>query len=429
MERIDKKIRTVNLWVLLLYNTAMIFYTIVPKPIVIILSIMFYVYFFWSTKRIYGIKLALIFCVIASLPTSFTSVMATSYGELPINWFSIFVILTMCYILTVEKVNAYYIILLFLYVAFFIASLFRAHDMGESISQGLTIMLLLFSFPIGYNLAKKPSKDIFETMQQTYLFSVLAFSLQIVIQMLVLLFVRQVIGTYATMASRVAYAGLFGDYSFASLYIATGILLLFILFFEQKTIGLLRFIVLEGIMLIALILTTARTGLYTVVVLLAIYICTRLKQFNWKVASVLLGICFAVPVFAEKFLELRGNGNLFDDSGRMETYNKALIVFLDNFLMGIGFGIGNWKAETGFGIPHNFLIQYLGQFGIIGFTILLLFFRKFLGKYYKFAKQMKWLMILVLAGGMFIPDIASSRFFTVIIIMYMIEAKVNKEQT
>lgn len=420
-----------NRWIFVLcflYNAGMVFYSLLPGIAVVAVSVIFFWMLFSKIRKYHGTKMALLACIVASIPTSFLSIVATSYSALPVNWFTIFILLLLAYIVAFEKFQKNYLIFLLLYISFFLLNFFKVAETVSAIKQGIMIFLFLLSFPIGCSMVKKIKKEHLELVQQLYVISVFSVALQIILQLFYKLFFSQVIGMYDIMAARVAYAGLFSDYSFASLYLGTGCLFLLVIFLEKKKMRLVPFLIMEAVLLFALILTTARTGLYSMFLIGAVYVIKKMKTLNRKTIPIFIAIIVAVPVFWDLFIQLRGSTDLFNSSGRIKEYLRGLEIFEEHFLMGLGFGIENWVSETGMIIPHNFFIQYLAQFGLIGLSIIILFWGEFFMKHFSPKGNMKWLLYLIMVGAMFIPDIVSSRFLFVVIIMNMMEARLVKDE-
>uniref|UniRef100_UPI0040579FD1 O-antigen ligase family protein n=1 Tax=Agathobacter sp. TaxID=2021311 RepID=UPI0040579FD1 len=411
-----------TLLLIVIYNAIMIFCSYLSQVGVFILSLIFYCFIYSVLRGKYDIMASLLGCIVAAIPTSFLSVLGTSYGELPINWFSIGVLLLLVYIVIKKRVNGTYLLLIIMYIVFFLISFTQTENYISAIKQGITIFLFLLSFIIGYSF-KKSFYNCISLIQKVYMASVLGTAFQIILQYIYQILFGQTVGRYSVWVSRVAYSGLFTDYSFASLYLGTGCLFALIMYFELKSIKLRNLMCLEVLLLFPLILTTARTGLYTTIVVCALYILLKFKNHIKKIVPVIIVGFILIPYMWDIFLQLRTNKNIFDSSGRLESYFKALEIFEENILIGIGFGIENWVEQTNIVIPHNFIIQYLGQFGLLGSFIILTFLMVFLVKDFNWKGEMKWLFFLTMFGSMFIPDIVSSRFLFVIVILCMLDKR------
>ena len=407
----------------ILYNSLMIFYTKIPSLIVAIISFGLFLYnYYYYKKKFNGIE-ALFLISIVFLPVSFVSVLGTSYSQLPLTWFSFSLIVIFINQILMNKIKSSYFCILFLFCIFAIISLlFNDEYFISGISQFITICLFLISFQIGEFLKEKCNSSLKKEMLKLYLMSVLAFSFQIVLQRMWIINTGDIIGHYAAMGGgRIAYAGLMGDYSFATLYIASGCLLAFLKYVRLNEIKFINFIILILIFLISSIFISARTGLVSLALTLVLYFLFNFRKNTFKLLFLVVIALLSSPLIIQSLLSVRTMNNLFDDSGRFELILESIKLIENNFLFGIGFGIDKIKYSYNMIVPHNFFIQYILQFGIIGFSLVFANFAIFINKYIK-TNYISWLFILVFIGAMFIPDIFSSRYLTTIIIMVIINS-------
>ena len=222
-------------------------------------------------------------------------------------------------------------------------------------------------------------------------------------------------------AQRTAYGGLMGDYSFATLYLACGFMLLFLLWLRYKRITFFIFILIGLPLTAGMLIVSSRTGLAALLIVLALYFLFTRKKFTFRTSIlVVLGIV-AVVVVLTKMQSLRGTQSLLDSSGRIEGYIDALEVFLNHPVFGVGLGLTNLFNSTGLGVPHNFFIQYLCQTGFVGTVLICLPFIVYIGNELTSSKCIKWVFILIFIGAMLIPDITSSRFLFAIIVISFLE--------
>ena len=124
-----------------------------------------------------------------------------------------------------------------------------------------------------------------------------------------------------------------------------------------------------------------------------------------------------IPVFIYAFMTMASNRmsqSLLESSNRIQGYLNGLNVFKSNLIMGLGFGTQNFKNATGQAIPHNLIIQFLAQFGLFGFGILLITFIPITRKIISNNNCFKWAFLTVIIGAMLIPDIISSHFLSVV---------------
>lgn len=405
---------------MIIYSVGMIFYSRIPSVIIMGISFMVVIYIYNILRKEYGYIDSLILLSIIMIPTSTISVIGTSYGSLPLTWFNVSIILAVGLIGITGKLSKRHFLMITLFgVVELFYSMFLP-SLGDALKQLLTIILLLFSFFIGYYINNYSNSNMLDSMSNYYLYGTVSVALQVIVQRAYIMVTGHVIGHYAAMGTgRYAYAGLFGDYSFANLYIATGALLVFLEFVNKYKSSFFRFAIFEALMLFAMLMVSARTGIYAFAITIILYLIFNFKEFNTRLILVVFIGCLLTPVLMEKLLSIRGGQELLDSSGRFEMYLEALEYFENKPFLGYGLGLENLKQVAGLGAIHNFIIQYLVQMGIIGTFLFLLPFFSFLVQSVIKAGMYIWLFWLVVVGAMFIPDIASSRFLYGIILMCM----------
>lgn len=160
---------------------------------------------------------------------------------------------------------------------------------------------------------------------------------------------------------------------------------------------------LVGIFTIGLVISFSRTG----IIMATIFILLRYKNklpINHKfiilfIPSVILFLLFYV------------SGISFESktvSERLELNLIGLKVFFDNFIIGVGpnnylivaqnYFFQNFNLRL-FQPPHNFLILFLAEHGLIGFILVLLFFKQAVSKFVKSQSRIKSQLLLPLAGA------------------------------
>lgn len=256
-----------------------------------------------------------------------------------------------------------------------------------------------------------------------YLGSTLAVALQIIIQKFFADTTGIKLGHAADMMNREAYGGLMGDYSFATLYIATGFMLLILLYLEFKIINFLKFVLISIVLLYGMISVTSRTGFVALGAVLLFYFSVERDKFKVRqMVLLLLSLSIAIPYLFDMMIANRGEG-ITSTSGRYENYVAVFNFFADNIFMGVGLGLKNLYQQTGEIVPHNFFIQYLTQVGIIGTTIILSPFLYYYKLNIRYSNGLKYLFFIISIGAMFIPDIVSSRFLYGVLILISASTK------
>lgn len=409
----------------LLYSSLMIFYAILPKFIIIFISAILFVYDFFTMSKEFNKSIGVFIAGLLFLPVSFVSILATPYETLPITWFYLSFLLLMIIVVLKNQLEKKFFLFYQFFISFFLISIIYSKNIVSSLSQFLTISICLFSFQIGEFLKNNFSNKLMEEIQKCYIITSVSVAFQILLQRFWITNTGQIIGHYSLMGGdRIAYAGLMNDYSFASLYLVTAAMLLLILFVETKKVSIINFVILFSFLVFTSILVSARTGIFSLIVTILLYFIFRFKKDFVKVSILSVIGLTSVPFLLNYLTSIRKYERLFDGSGRLELAYKAWNVFLKNPVIGVGFGRDNLVNNYNMIVPHNFFIQYLLQFGIVGFVIIVFNFFIFYMKYSR-NNYLMWLFLLCFIGSMLIPDIVSSRFLSVIIVMIMINSSKN----
>jgi hypothetical protein len=410
---------------ILAYNIVMLFYEKINAMIIIALGIMFFFWFLYKYGGKWNFFQLLSFLVCIYVPTSFVSIIGTDYGAVPVTWFNLITIVLFILILFKRiKINYFFFSPLIMLI-FGLLTITKSYDVIDSSKQLLTIILFLISFFIGEFLSQYSSKDYNIKLKSFYFISVISYSIVIVIQKLCSLLNVKVGYQDVIGSGRVVFAGLMNDYSFATLYVATGAIILVIDYIDRKKIGLLKFIILESFLLCTILIINSRTGLAAFAVTVALYLIVKIARGNLKGILLLILLAIPIPSILAYIVENRGGQSFFEGSGRVELIYAAIQIFVQHPFIGVGFGLNNLYIITGIRVPHNLIAQYLAQFGVIGAGIFFSNFVVLCFKYLRFQSKYFWVLLTILLGSMLIPDIVSSRFLSVIVIMTII-ASVKK---
>ena len=441
MNNISKSIQNTeiekNIIVLsIIYNLLMVIYELLNPYIVIIVSLLFFVVCIVKLKMRFSYDESLLYCSFFLIPTSFVSVLATNYSVHPITYFHISIIIMSLFVFIksrIKKTYFFYVMLLFL---FFIYCILIVPNYLDALKQVLTTIFFFLSFYIGEYFYRKNSKSVFYNCVKLYCIVGVTYALQVLLQKIIIENFGIVIGHFAFMGlARNAFAALMMDYSFASLYLATIAIVLFLYYKINANFNFNTFFLTEIIVIYSMVITSARTGLVALIftIIFALYryiksteknkLYNNLKKKKIYVCGVLIGIIYVIY----KILALRKGQSFFDGSGRIDDYIVALNIFKNNWIAGIGFGRENYVNLANRTIPHNFFIQYLAQSGVIGTFIITFPFIYFINRYlinYKF----KYVFLCVFLGAMFIPDIISSRFLYALVIIGILSKNFEEEK-
>ncbi len=395
------------------------------KNILFFFGILTWFYVFMKSKGNYSVKFTLIRLIVLSVPLSFINVFNGAYGKLPLSWFNIFCL--MFFISTSGtilkkgsvRVNSLFNISLITLVIGVIP-LLHSIDIVDGFKQYLNITIVFLNIMFGLVVKKRLTFKEKDQLYYDYINTVNIAAIGVILQYILIDIMGIYVGTYALFGgNRKAYAFLFSDYSFLSLYLASGAAMLYAMRFERKEKKLPQLINIL-FLLLASTITSARTGVIAFIIVVFIYgFYEGLRQIGRNpIRIILLVVSNTTLIFVSykvlKYFRPSGGG-----SGRMILNKQAINVFLESPFLGVGFGVGNYGSAVGT-IPHNLFFQFLAQGGLV-YIIPILFFI-IISMVYAFKKGKRILIPLstILVGAMFIPDIFNSRFLAVVLLLLSI---------
>lgn len=224
------------------------------------------------------------------------------------------------------------------------------------------------------------------------------------------------LGTQSRMGEfRQGFSGLFYDYSIMSIYmVGTAGLLIFKLFNKKIVFNKILHIALILLFVYLSALTSARSGLAGLFLSLVIFL---LWKRNFKI--LLFGSIVGIPSLyyvLEYISESRGT-TIDNDSGRFNNLANSLDYVYENPFFGSG-GLG-YHDLTNNMLPHNFILDFLTDFGIILFVfyVFLIFF--IIKNGFKYHSELGFLFILYLFGAMFHASFINTHYivFPIFIIL------------
>lgn len=369
---------------------------------------------------------ALFECMIISMPVSFLSIMGSDYGALPVSWFNIFFIITIIYASISKKLSG--LPWLSMVIILGIIECLLGSDLRNAINQYINILLFSLSFVIGRSVFYNSKFGITTYILLMKIIS-LAYAIAIIVQNT---FIKRGldIGFFDYMGGgRLSLGATFTDYSFASLFLFIGISI-YLMYFGKSYLSKMINVICIILIFSANFIINARTGImgfFIAILIYAMFMVLRVK----KKAFIIITACCFLPIifFSAIYISNSRDQSLFNGSGRLDTYKVGLLTFSQHPITGIGLGVQNYKKVLHETIPHNFIIQYLAQTGVF-FTCILLA-PLFVILFISYKKNMRILLSLLtmIAGGMFIPDLISSRFICLIVILYYSEKGVNERMS
>ncbi|MBK0371288.1 HAD family hydrolase [Flavobacterium agrisoli] len=402
-----------------LFSTIITFLYIFKVPVVFVgvfsILIMGLLYFRFYKKINFDFFLLLM--LVYTLPFSFISILGESF-------LSLFVIIQLILTLYLFGNGKYYyknislhilclISLFFILIVYTISQNINPDYYFESL---IKILLFILMILVVSTKAKIKNNEI-DQLLKAYVISAFISGLAVLTQYLFFKYLgRNDIGLQSEMgATRLGFAGLFYDYSISSVFIASSTIILIhekinkkILFTKYIDIALMLFLIFFSV------LTSARTGiasLFVVFCILLIYF----KKIKW----ILLSVIIALPVgkiILFIFEENRGT-DLSNDSGRLANYLDAIVFFQDNFLFGAKF-LGYFEISHKM-LAHNFLLDFLVQYGAIFSIVLIFIFAYILVTAYKIKPVLFFLFLLMIVGGNFHASFLNTHYIMIPIILIL----------
>ncbi|MBH0087499.1 hypothetical protein [Pseudoalteromonas sp. NSLLW218] len=232
-------------------------------------------------------------------------------------------------------------------------------------------------------------------------------------------------GKIDTYLNRTGFGFLWLDYSFLSLYLASSIPLIF-----REKMKFKYFFSL--IIIIGSITTTARTGLFALVISMlflsfAGFFSSLLKAKVKKNDFIMICLAFILISTVVLLWGSYSNRELtISGSGRFEGYLHAFNVFIDSPYLGYSYDVVAYKALFG-AVPHNIFLYTMVFSGIMGIFLLLLWFLfifirlRFIDSYFKLC------LISIFIGLQFIPSFYSGYFIALILSLSILSLEHEKK--
>lgn len=371
-----------------------------------------------------GLLRAMIF----SIPISFVSIFDTPYSDIPVSWFDVLSLALLLHVLSAVLmartlfVNATAVAA----VAFpllTLPALLISGDYASSLKQFLHIVQFAFFLVAGTHLAATHRFRALRLsrVMSDYVMSVRLTALALLCQFSIAHWFDVVYGNVMRMGGgRVAWGFLFGDFSFLSLYLATGSAILLTQWITHVRREWPVYLLDLSIHIVALVLTTARTGIFAlglVAPLMAMRRAATGSGWRKRISSIILaGGLVAAVVYG---LTVVRPQDVWADSGRYVNFSVGIRYFLASPLVGVGLGVAYVERLTGVSVPHNLLIQYLFQGGLLAAIPLTLIVIALLRQTYRAPIELQAAMLTSVAGGMVIPDLLNSRFFSILSLLVL----------
>ena len=357
--------------------------------------------------------------IILSVPLSFRDVLGNPYGISVVSWFNIFLFIIMATYLIKYLIRgrAFFDCLSLLSLLLIIIGLIPvlvSKDIVGAIKQYINITASFVLIIIGCSFRRNIiDKGL---LKKDYVSAVIITAMGVITQIFFIKAFNLNVGNYQVFGGgRYAYGFLFADYSFLALYLSSGAMMLYFLNDRKLYYGK-GWIICFSLMLLASVMTSARTGIAAFIVIFTFFnipvILKFLKKGSIKAFAIIGNIILILC--ASYFLvdKIRGIAK-FSDTGRMALNRKAFDVFMENPLWGMGFGSTDYIGI----VPHNFFFQYLAQGGLV-FTFSVVFLLVIsLWFAHKRDKNLMIVLMCIFLGSMFIPNVFNSRFLPIVLFL------------
>jgi len=388
------------------------------------LSILLFLFYFNRLRKKSTLNEVFTICLILTLPFSFSPLVGSSF-------FSLFIVIQFIFICVLitrnfsSKKNQLIQILGVILLLFCLIVYFLNQSIYPNILVETFIKTLLFLLIIVMALIKlKISSFTVWPIMRFYVFAGCVAGSMVLIQYLFFKFlginylgVQNQFGKF-----RIGFAGLFYDYSIASIYLSSVSLILFYgLLTKQYIIDYRWSIIMLFFTMATSVLTSGRSGIvafFIAIFFLLIY----LRNIKIIVISLIVSLPLIKTILY--IYSLNRTTNLSNDSGRLDNYLNALNYFYKNPWFGAKFLGFNETSKSM--LPHNFILDFLVQYGIV-FTLLLLFFLIVL--WFKGLKKQPilfFLFLLMLVGGNFHASFINTHY--IIIPLILIIGTINNNE-
>ncbi|WP_323616836.1 O-antigen ligase family protein [Erysipelothrix rhusiopathiae] len=401
--------------------------------LVFLLGIAFFKYAIFNYKQEGGYENIIFHLLIYSVPLSFVNVMGSRTKPLFLTWFNLLLIVLIFYLFVsfALKINSIdfkkypknqkgFLVSSLIFLIGISCVILSLPNFISAASQAY--YLVLFVVLVALFVLNTPFLSFnVNSLKKSYRITAVSTACFLVIQVFLFYAFNKEVGFHLRFIRsatdyRDAFAVVFADFSFLSLFLSSAIPLVW----KNKRSITYR-ISSALILLLASFLTSARTGLFCFVVVLAVIFYVEILKGNKisrKQKIYFSLILVAVGIALVGLLTLWRGNKLFDDSGRFDLMYKAVTLFKSNVLLGIGFGMKQYPGV----IPHNIFFQYLAQGGL--FLILPLLYYIYQSYFILFNQKnnidLKYALMIILVGSQLIGNIVDSRFLLVIIMLILV---------
>lgn len=318
-----------------------------------------------------------------------------------------------------KRYNIKYIILSVATIGFLLIKVLMSNNILSALIESIQMILIIFIVAVGIQLNKyyPLTKEELNDKMKEYIQIVFGTALAVIMQYILDRYLGIAVGNITYFPGRTIYDLLFIGYSVLSIYLGTGSIMIYI-----YTQGKLEIKDMLGIfmILLAIVVNSSRTGLVVCILMLGILFFKKIiKRITIKeIFMGIIALSMSITLIGV-LVESRGINSIFDANGRDTAALEGIELFMKSPIIGVGLIPEDYKIM----LPHNFIIQYLMQMGMIGGILVASYIFKSLIDLKD--TKLKYLNIFILIGGLFVTDLHANTFYTVILIMAYISIELN----
>ncbi len=304
---------------------------------------------------------------------------------------------------------------------------------SDSLSGALTeVITFVFVFAVAISIksldvtiTQKEYDGVLKSYVNANIFTAIGITVQAVIQIVFEYNFIYGVDTVYLGQTRIITSLLFLDASSASIFVAIAV---FVLIKEYKRF---KFAIPKMvIILVGITLTSTRTGIVSLFILLGLFALFYRERIGTKLLKITgIAVLGLVTLYALESVRVIEEGMLLDDTGRVEGYIAALeLYFNSDILFGVGYGRDMLYYLTGEPVPHFVLLKFLVQGGLLHLIVLLIYLVK---QFFETPKVGigRYLFIGTAIGSCFIPDIFAAKFLVIYMAIMYFEQKLEDKQT
>ncbi len=314
----------------------------------------------------------------------------------------------------------FFVFILNISFAFFL-SVFTSNE-DEFLAMAIFFVFMYWpSFCSNFN----PSENDVSKLSRLYIYSAIFCSLGVILQSFLFNSLGIEFGKVDTYLNRTGFGFLWLDYSFLSLFLASSLPLVF----REK----LKFkYVVSLLLVIGSITTTARTGLFSIllsmILLSSVSLLYGLVNRKIKRTDILILVMFFALMTLIYFLwgSYSNRELTLSGSGRFDGYYNAFLIFLESPFLGYSYNVSEYRELYG-AVPHNIFLYVIIFSGIFGFIVFIIWLVLFAIRIKTVDYFFKLSILSIFIGLQFIPSYYSGYFVAMLLSISMLSLKVSNE--